>query len=383
MKGEYAPKERKDKPAHFHEDRWSPAVAIISYMISSAGTSCFQKLAINAFHRPLLLLAAQTIAGLVLLAFVCKQIKIGGIKDAILFTPVSLCFTGKVVLSMVAYDYCTLGTYVVVGSMCPLVSLPIEVWCFKEHRVRVSVGMIGSIITICAGVALYGMNQSKLGGQAIGIAALVLKTFVSVAYQTRQRYLMVESPVDINDLGMMLYNCAICLFGVMLMAWPFGEYNGFMEMCQGLSKRQWVYVLMSCILTYAIGYFSLKCQRVISATTFHILGSICKASVILFGFLALNEKYNLYSAFACGLVLIGGLWYSQASTSQTKGGEADEDSEMGGVGAGHKQKHHRAVLQTREGFYTATIVTQSDDEERSSRQQSTSLLLPQNLKRTI
>jgi len=314
-------------------------------MASSAGTSCFQKLAITAFKRPLLLLAFQTIVGLVILAWFYKSIHLGSWRDLCLFAPVSLGFTLKVVFSMVAYDYCTLGTYVVISSTCPLFSLPIEAIFFQKNKLIVTPHTVGSILVIIIGVAMYGLKQSRLGGQIIGIVALVLKTAVSVLYQTRQRYLMVEHPVDINDLGMMVYNCGICLFGVLVFAYPFGEYNGFITMCEGLTQREWFFVLMSCFLTYAIGYFSLKCQRVVSATSFHIIGSICKAVVILFGLIVLKEKYNSYSAFACVMVLIGGFWYSWASTNAKRSlsriTEIASDVERGEDAGGKREREGR------------------------------------------
>eukprot|EP00954_Amorphochlora_amoebiformis_P023490 1360379-Amorphochlora_amoeboformis.AAC.1 len=58
----------------FKDQEWTPILAIVVYMGCSAGTSCFQKLAINAFHRPLLLLAVQTAFGLAVLSFSSKAI---------------------------------------------------------------------------------------------------------------------------------------------------------------------------------------------------------------------------------------------------------------------------------------------------------------------
>eukprot|EP00466_Bigelowiella_natans_P009789 jgi/Bigna1/88968/estExt_fgenesh1_pg.C_410088 len=296
--------------AQFQEETWNPIIAILSYMASSAGTSCFQKLAITAFKRPLLLLAVQTTFGAFFLAIYgifYKRIHLGGLRDFLRYSPVSVCFTGKVVFSMVAYDYCTLGTYVVISSTCPLFSLPIEAVFFKENKFKVTRHTVGSILVIVCGVGMYGMRAET--------KQFEYSDHYSEAKQARWAGDRDHSGRSQDVDQRCLPDEAAISYGVVVFAFPFGEYRGFTTMLDNLRDRDWIFIVLSCFLTYAIGYLSLKCQRVVSATSFHIIGSICKAAVVLFGLLVLNEKYNSYSALACIMTLLGGLWYSWAITN--------------------------------------------------------------------
>eukprot|EP00467_Chlorarachnion_reptans_P015611 CAMPEP_0114528304 /NCGR_PEP_ID=MMETSP0109-20121206/24131_1 /TAXON_ID=29199 /ORGANISM="Chlorarachnion reptans, Strain CCCM449" /LENGTH=400 /DNA_ID=CAMNT_0001710433 /DNA_START=399 /DNA_END=1601 /DNA_ORIENTATION=+ len=212
--------------------------------------------------------------------------------------------------SMLAYQYCTLGTIVVIGAMCPLLTLPVEVAVFRRNKMFVTWHTIGSMVMTVVGVALYGMFQGQLRGQLIGIVAMVAKTLINVYYQTRMRYLMVEDPVDINDEGMMLYNNGIALLATLVTVLALNEQSGLAETTSALSQWEWTWIWASCIFCYSISYFSFRCQRVVSATSFHILGNVAKIVVVLFGWVVLKENYNLKSACAVAIALCGAGWYS-------------------------------------------------------------------------
>mmetsp|Transcript_2245 Transcript_2245/g.3581 ORF Transcript_2245/g.3581 Transcript_2245/m.3581 type:complete len:369 (-) Transcript_2245:502-1608(-) len=282
-----------------------------AYISSCIGMSCFQKMAIMAFPRRNVLICIQASFVLVfLLSLRWKQIHLGPYSDFLRFLPICLCFTLMLMASMLAYQFCTLGTIVVIGALCPLLTLPVEMFAFKENPLIVTKHTVGSMVITVVGVAMYGMFQGKLRGQLIGISAMVGKTIINVYYQTRMRYLMVEDPVDINDEGMMLYNNGIALIATMITVFVLSEHEGLTSDAQDLSQKEWSWVLGSCVCCYAISYFSFRCQRLVSATSFHILGNVAKIVVVLFGWVVLQESYNLKSAFAVAIALIGAGWYS-------------------------------------------------------------------------
>eukprot|EP00468_Gymnochlora_sp_CCMP2014_P009944 CAMPEP_0167746184 /NCGR_PEP_ID=MMETSP0110_2-20121227/3571_1 /TAXON_ID=629695 /ORGANISM="Gymnochlora sp., Strain CCMP2014" /LENGTH=206 /DNA_ID=CAMNT_0007630919 /DNA_START=508 /DNA_END=1128 /DNA_ORIENTATION=- len=135
---------------------------------------------------------------------------------------------------------------------------------------------------------------------------------MNVYYQTRMRYLMVEDvePVKMNDEGMMLYNNGIAMLATVVTVMFTAEHNGLYEDALKLTNWQWVWISGSCIFCYSISYFSFRCQRLVSATSFHILGNVSKVVVVLFGWVVLGEAYNIKSASAVFLALVGAAWYS-------------------------------------------------------------------------
>ena len=288
--------------------RLDVGATVAGYMLINAGCSIFQKLAIIALPVPMFLVLIQAATTLLLLLPFRSSIRLGSFADARKFLPISVCFMLMLTGSMLAYEYCTLGTVVVVGSVSPFLALAVERIYFVENQVNYSMHTLGAMALTSAGVVLYGVSKSELGGQLVGIFALISKILIAIVYQTRQRYLMVEDPVDISDTGMMVFNNVVTVLGCLLLMVPFGEYQ-HIHAVSNFGAGQLVTVLTSCVFCGLIGYFSFRTQRRVSATTFLITVNICKVFVVLFGWLELNESHNLMSALACALVLLGGTWY--------------------------------------------------------------------------
>lgn len=80
-----------------------------------------------------------------------------------------------------------------------------------DNKTVITSSTLMSLGLTVAGVILYGVYKSELEAQMIGMIALISKIIIAIYYQTRQRYLMVEDPVDISDTGMMVYNNVVTL----------------------------------------------------------------------------------------------------------------------------------------------------------------------------
>jgi len=284
------------------------SLTVGTYMFANAGVSVFQKLAVTAMPLPLFLVAIQVFATLLLLIPFTHTIKMGTYDEMLKFMPISFCFFVMLTGSMVAYQYCTLGTIVVVGSISPLLTLFIEYACFDNHKTVITWHTLVSLIVTVIGVCLYGSYKSEIEAQLIGMVALVTKILVAIYYQTRQRYLMVEEHISISDTGMMVYNNVVTLAGSMLLMAPLGEFQALSTI--EVTPFGIFSVGASCLFCGLIGYSAFRTQRRVSATTFLIVVNVCKVAVVLFGYLYLRETYNTESALACGLVLLGAAWYA-------------------------------------------------------------------------
>eukprot|EP00471_Norrisiella_sphaerica_P013809 CAMPEP_0184494856 /NCGR_PEP_ID=MMETSP0113_2-20130426/29742_1 /TAXON_ID=91329 /ORGANISM="Norrisiella sphaerica, Strain BC52" /LENGTH=358 /DNA_ID=CAMNT_0026880767 /DNA_START=90 /DNA_END=1166 /DNA_ORIENTATION=+ len=282
-------------------------LTITAYMFANAGVSIFQKIAITAVPFPLFLVAIQVVATLLLILPFYSTIKLGSRVDMLKFLPMSFCFFLMLTGSMIAYQYCTLGTIVVVGSISPLATLGIERIYFIENRTRLTWHTLASIIITVIGVIMYGLYKSEIEAQALGMIALIAKILVAIYYQTRQRYLMVEDPVSISDTGMMVYNNLVTFLGSVICMIPTGEFNLLPTL--NPSSFGIFAIAASCLFCGLIGYIAFRTQRRVSATSFLIIVNVCKIAVVLFGWLVLGEEYNWQSGVACVLVMTGAGWY--------------------------------------------------------------------------
>ncbi|GAB5353715.1 hypothetical protein AAMO2058_000057800 [Amorphochlora amoebiformis] len=298
------------------------SLSVGSYMIANAGLSVFQKLAIKSLPLPNFLVAVQVSITLLLLLPFWSTIKLGPREDAAKFFPLSVAFFAMLTGSMIAYQFCSLGTIVVLGSVSPLLTLAAEVMFFKRHKFRYSIHTFGSLAITVVGVVLYALFQYQIEAQFVGIIALVSKIVVAIYYQTRQRYLMVEDPIDINDGGMMVYNNAVTLVGSIVVMMIFNEPHKMTMI--SVDTYGFIYIAASCLFCAFIGYTSFRAQRRVSATSFLIVTTVCKVAVVLFGSLALDEQYSPFSAVGCGMVLSGAAWYGWDRSNVQQSNSAED-----------------------------------------------------------
>ena len=76
-------------------------------------------------------------------------------------------------------------------------------------------------------------------------------------------------------------------------------------------KGSGVAVALSCVLGCAISYSGLWLQRLVTATSFMVLGSITKLVVIVFGILFFADASGPLSVLGAALSVLGGYAYAR------------------------------------------------------------------------
>jgi len=167
-----------------------------------------------------------------------------------------------------------------------------------------------SIVIILLGVVMYGLGQGSFKTQYLGLSFLIAKMLLAVVYQIGQRYLMVEQPVDIDTIGMMMWNNLFALIGTLSLSFMNGESTRFVTQIADMGKYGWSWVMLSCLAGAGISYLGFRCQRRITATSFLVCVNTNKILVIAFGVFALREPANIQTLAAIALVICGSAWYS-------------------------------------------------------------------------
>ena len=183
--------------------RTNMIVSCSFYLVSSAGMSVFNKLAILALPLPITLVIIQMVFTCASIGASWRSVHIGSRRDALRWgLSVPLLFSAMLVSSMVAMEHNTLGTVVVFRNVAPLFTLLIE----RMFRVpmQVSRSTVSSLLLIVAGVVMYNWNSIALS--RVGLAAIVCNMVFAVLERLLQRHLMAQEPVDISKPGMMLLN---------------------------------------------------------------------------------------------------------------------------------------------------------------------------------
>eukprot|EP00326_Haptolina_ericina_P000095 CAMPEP_0181217344 /NCGR_PEP_ID=MMETSP1096-20121128/27099_1 /TAXON_ID=156174 ORGANISM="Chrysochromulina ericina, Strain CCMP281" /NCGR_SAMPLE_ID=MMETSP1096 /ASSEMBLY_ACC=CAM_ASM_000453 /LENGTH=366 /DNA_ID=CAMNT_0023309465 /DNA_START=48 /DNA_END=1148 /DNA_ORIENTATION=- len=345
-------------------------------MVSSAGMSVFNKLAVQALDLPISLVLIQMLFTVASIAVRPNSVHIGSMRDALRWgLSVPMLFAAMLVSSMVAMQYNSLGTIVIFRNIAPLFTLAIE--SMFRIPMQVTRDTIASLVTIVLGVALY--HYSTLAMSAIGLAAICLNMAFAVLERLMQRHLMAQAPVDISKPGMMLLNNLFGLIPCSVLVLTYQEVPRWPSVVTHLSVGKWLLITASCVNGLAISYavpqrcpcystrifclcfarltsfhqtkispkshfahFSspprcanlfrhtavfvppmvnvaclfrvqgLRVQQLVTATTFMVLTNVNKFVVIFFGVVALHDPLTARAAFGVLLAMGGGVWYAQA-----------------------------------------------------------------------
>ena len=309
-------------------------VICVAYMISSAGMSVFNKLAVKALPLPVTLVVLQMLFTVVFLT-ACnrKALHYGSRRDVLRWgCTIPWLFAAMLVSSMVAMEHNTLGTVVVFRNVAPLFTLFIE----RLFRVpmQVNVETVAALLTIVAGVVLY-YNES-IGLTRMGLISISLNLTFAVLERLLQRHLLSQEPVDMSKPGMMLLNNAIGLVPCGMLCAAYQEPARWDVASSELTVNGAVVLLLSCLNGLAISYAGLQAQQLVTATTFMVLTNVNKFVVVGFGLLFLGDKLSVRALFGVALAIAGGVWYGKARvrleqipspSSAHKRGQQEDDEE--------------------------------------------------------
>uniref|UniRef100_A0A7S3Z3Q2 Sugar phosphate transporter domain-containing protein n=1 Tax=Lotharella globosa TaxID=91324 RepID=A0A7S3Z3Q2_9EUKA len=283
-------------------------LSVLGFMAASAGMAIANKMAVSALKLPMLLVGIQCGVTLGILIPAYKTITLGSWNDKLRWFPVSVLFVGMLATSMIAYEFCTLGTVVVIRMVSPLLGLLVEVF-FNRAKFVASIHTFGSLGVIMTGVVLYAVFQKGIGAEVLGIVFMLANMFVATGERLAQRYLMAESPVDISDTGLMLYNNAVCLLFMPLLMLGFDEWKSLSNFT-AVTPAGWGFIIWSCLCGACISYTAFRAQRRISATSFLVVVNMNKFVVVAYGIVFLGESYQPIAAVGTALALLGGAYYS-------------------------------------------------------------------------
>ena len=302
------------------------------YLVSSAGMSVFNKLAVNALPLPITLVIIQMAFTVGVLALSWKTVRVGSWRDALRWgLTVPFLFSAMLVSSMFAFEHNTLGTVVVCRNIAPMFTLMIE----RMFRVPITVTTetILALLTILLGVVLYHFNTLSL--TLIGFVAIALNMVFAVLERLLQRHLMAQDPVDLSKPAMMLLNNSFGLLPNALLLAMYGETGRWADAFGALSQHGQLMIVLSCLNGVAISYAGLRVQQLVTATTFMVLTNVNKFLVIIFGVMVLKDELTALGTVGVGLAMGGGLWYAQA---RKRSSEAEAEA------AGARKEEEKGVL---------------------------------------
>lgn len=184
--------------------------------------------------------------------------------------------------STLALKYVSVGTFVVVRNLGPLVTLVIETFIHQEASVKLDRHTAGATGAIALGVFIY--ESWELRFSAIGLCFLVANLLFACAERMLQRHLLAVRKVDVSKAGLMALNNGIGMLLSTVLMWCLSpkEAHALYHALRYHPHVRWV-VAASCLVGCAISYTGLWLQRLVTATSFMVLGSGTKLIIIVWG----------------------------------------------------------------------------------------------------
>ena len=274
-------------------------LSAIPWMACSIGMTVLNKLAVTKTGAPLGVVMVQMTATCVV-ALASRDLHFGiGSKMWALTIP--WLFVAMMVTSMVALKFVSVGTFVVVRNLGPLVTLAIEATIHRSSGLALNLETVGSLTAILVGVLLYE-DVHSVSFSLFGVTLLILNVVLACAERLGQRHLLAIDKVDISTPGLMLLNNGVGAVLVGLFALLSGE--GVSRVFTG-HPLDTLIVAGSALVGCGISYAGMQLQRVVTATSFMVLGSSCKALLVTVGILCWHDTSHPVAVLGALASLLG------------------------------------------------------------------------------
>ena len=282
------------------------AAATFAWSVCSVGITVLNKMVITKTHAPLAVVIVQMIAT-VTMALASRDIHFGkGTQTwAIAVPPL---FALMLLTSMLALDHVTVGTFMVVRNLGPVVTLVIETAVHKPDSLELNWKTGSACGTIALGVLIYEIREISFS--FIGFLLLLANLALGVTERIVQRHLLAVSRVDVSQPALMVLNNGLGAIYVLMIVVIMSPHE-FHALYHAIKFKHHMAsaVLASCVLGCGISYAGLWLQKLVTATTFMVVGSFTKAIVILYGILLLDDSQDSLSILGAFLSIAGSYAY--------------------------------------------------------------------------
>ena len=163
-------------------------IAAVSWSACSCGMTLLNKVAVSRTDAPLLVIVAQMVVTTALALCSCNLRFGDGTLVWALTVPPLFCL--MMATSMVALQHVSVGTFVVVRNLGPLVTLGVETLVHRPDDLHFDGLTVASTSAIALGVLVYETQQGLSSSSALGTACLLLNLFAACAERMLQRHLL-------------------------------------------------------------------------------------------------------------------------------------------------------------------------------------------------
>eukprot|EP00747_Dinoflagellata_sp_TGD_P163619 gnl/TRDRNA2_/TRDRNA2_182475_c0_seq1.p1 gnl/TRDRNA2_/TRDRNA2_182475_c0~~gnl/TRDRNA2_/TRDRNA2_182475_c0_seq1.p1 ORF type:complete len:478 (+),score=78.77 gnl/TRDRNA2_/TRDRNA2_182475_c0_seq1:59-1492(+) len=279
---------------------------VFCWLVSSFGMNVMNKLAASHFPSTCLLVIIQMVFADFVMILEWKNMTYEKLSDVIKWMIVPLFFAGMLSTSIWAFKETTMSTVLILRNVLPLFAFAVEKYLFNNPA-TVTASLILSMFVAFAGTVLYGFTNISVTKFSAFI--ILANCVITVADRVLQRYFLASKDFTVSVPLCMAINNVVGVVPMFILAICLGEVPKWSETVLMASPRTWVWVVMSGLFGTCLGYLGLKCQKLVSATTFLMLQNFNKIALIVFGMMSMGDKMYGIPMAGCLVSMLGTLWY--------------------------------------------------------------------------
>jgi len=211
--------------------------------------------------------------------------------------------------SMVSLEFVSLGAWVVIRNLGPVVTLLLESVMMHSNNFQASPGMVCGAVMVAAGAWVYEAVDIQFS--RIGAALVALNLIAAVMERIAQRHLLAVRKVNISTPSLMILNNATGVLLVSIVSFLFApqDFHRLWTSCNK-SGITVAWVALSCTVGVSLSYFGIWLQTLISASSFMVIGAMTKLFLIASGVIFLGDSSSFTSWIGVSLSFAGGAIYS-------------------------------------------------------------------------
>ncbi|BDA41519.1 GDP-fucose transporter 1 [Coccomyxa sp. Obi] len=298
------------------------AVLVVSYSLCSSMLLILNKVAVTYIPAPSFILFCQlaSCAAYVKFSAMAGFIEAEGLEwgKSKKFALIVAGFIGTLFSNVTSLRYVPVDTIICFRASCPLVIAVIEY--FYLDRELPSMRSWGSLIGVFLGVTVY--TYQDIHFTVIGYVWIAIWYCFAVFEMVYVK--KVVDTVQMTTWSRTYYQNTLAMLPMLAITMVSGEVAT-------LTKQQWsmggiAALVASCLGGLGMSYFSFALRAVISATSFSVIGNVCKVLTILVNLLMWDNHANALGTVGLLFCLAAGSGYQQPPLRSVRR-EAAKDQE--------------------------------------------------------
>lgn len=270
-----------------------------------------------------------------------KELRYGRVSDLAKWLVVPFFFTGMLMTSMWSFKELSLSAVLILRNLLPIFTFAAEKLLFDEPN-RISTTMLMSMCIALVGTVVYG--HCSIAVSARGIIFIGMNCVITVMDRLLQRHLLKSPDFSVSLPLCMVLNNVVGIFLTIGIALASGEVFMWHSVVRQATPSSWSLIFFSCICGCCLGYLGLRCQKLVSATTFLVLQNFSKVLLLFLSMDLFGDQIKGVSALGCLLSMFGALGYGYERLPQ----ETSKDCS----GMDNKKLEAEKMLKLKKGYGT-------------------------------